>query len=153
MPNLERSQPILRVPIDPTPAIVTLHDGSRINVRLFIARGHAIDELVEGTSPFVPLGIVDGVRLVARDAIASVTLHAIQVTPREDLAEERQRVTIRMRHGEKVMGELRWVAPPGHRRTLDHLNNSDTTHLVLWDGDFVTYLAKAHVVSVEETSC
>ena len=44
---------------------------------------------------------------------------------------------------------LRWVAAVGHRRTLDHLND-ELRHLVIHDGDYVHFIAKHAVVSVEE---
>lgn len=146
----DRSQPILRVPIAPMPAIVMLHDGTRINVRLFVTPGEDFTSVIEGDSAFVPLGLATGTRLVARDTIACITVHVVQVEHAyRDVQPERQRVSVRLRSGDKLKGELRWVAPADRRRTLDHLNDA-SNYIVLWDDEYVNYIVKQHVAYVEE---
>jgi hypothetical protein len=54
-----------------------------------------------------------------------------------------------LRSGATVEGELRWVAPPGRRRTLDYLNDGSALLVVHGTGD-TSYVAKAHIASVDE---
>ncbi len=95
------------------------------------------------------MGFASGTRLVARDAIAAVSLHVLHAPPEDELPGERQIVVVRLRSGATIKGELRWVAPEGQRRTLDFLNN-DSAHFVVHDTEHRIYVAKAHVAAVEE---
>ena len=146
MPTVaDRSQPILRVPRDQTPVSVTLHDGERASALLFVPPGDSIAKLLSDSTTFVPVSYSSGTRLVARTAIACITVHVIHARLDDgDLPRERQRAIVRLRAGTLIQGELRWIAPPGRRRTLDCIND-DATHLMIHDGDYVSYIAKAHI--------
>jgi hypothetical protein len=68
----------------------------------------------------------------------------------DDLPRERQPAKVILRGGHELRGELRWVGAPGRNRTLDHLNDP-SSNFGVYDGDYVHFVAKAHVLSVEET--
>lgn len=145
----QRSQPLLRLPKNQTPALITMHDGERAQVMLFVAPGDSLAHYIDETSRFLPMGFASGTRLVARDAIAAVSIHVLHAPVEEELPGERQIAVVRMRSGATIKGELRWVAPEGQRRTLDFLNN-DAAYFVVHDTEHRIYVAKAHVASVEE---
>src|SRR5215216_3686064 len=138
----QRSQPILRLPRDQTPAVLVMHDGERANVMLFVPPGDTLTHVLDNADPFVPVNFSSGTRLVARSAIACLTVHEAQPLD-DDLPVERQRAIVSLRAGSKIEGELRWVAPPGRRRTLDYLNDGSNL-LVVHGGDVTSYIAKAH---------
>ena len=144
----QRSQAILRLPKDQTPAEVTLHDGERSYVILFVPPGFSIAHLLDDDSWFIPMNFTGITKLVARGAIASLSIHAM-LTEDDGLPQERQRAVIRMRNGETVNGEIRWIAPPDRRRTLDCLNDGGK-FLAVYEGDYITFVAKAHIATVEE---
>jgi hypothetical protein len=150
MPSTEqRSQPLLRLPKNQTPALVTMHDGERAQVFLFVAPGDSLTHYINETSQFLPMGFASGTRLVARDAIAALSIHVLHAPIEDELPGERQSAHVRLRSGAVVKGELRWVAPEGQRRTLDFMNN-DATYFTVYDTEHVIYVAKAHVAHVEE---
>lgn len=146
----ERSQPIMRVPRDKTPGELILDDGERAYVLFFVPQGDTLSRVFEDSNPFVPVAIGKTARMIARAAIACMTAHVMHASvPDTDLPLEKQHAIIRLRGGTIIRGELRWVAAYGHRRTLDHLNDS-TTHMVAYDGEYVHFIAKSAVVGVEE---
>jgi len=146
----QRSQPILRLPRDQTPAVLTMHDGELANVMLFVPPGDSITHMLEETSPFMPVSFSTGTRLLARSAIACIAVREVRwAASEDDLPIERQQAIVRLRGGIEIKGELRWTPPPGRRRTLDHLNEA-ATHLAIYDGDVTSYVAKAHIAGVEE---
>ena len=145
----QRSQPLLRLPKNQTPAMVTLHDGERAQVFLFVSPGDSVAQVLESGSAFVPMGFASGTKLVARDAIAAISVHVLHAPVEDELPGERQAVVVRLESGAIVRGELRWVAMEGARRTLDFLNR-DARHIVIHDVEHVIYVALAHVATVEE---
>jgi hypothetical protein len=146
----ERSQAIMRVPRDKTPGELILDDGQRDFVLFFVPQGEKLARVIEDASAFVPVAVTGVTRLVARAGIACITAHRVHAGITEsELPEERQHAVVRLRGGTTVRGELRWVAAYGHRRTLDHLND-DSRHLVIHDGDYVHFVAKPAVLTVEE---
>jgi hypothetical protein len=150
MPSTEqRSQTLLRLPRNQTPALVTLHDGERAQVFLFVAPGDSLAHYINESSRFLPMGFAGGTRLIARDAIAALSIHVLHAPVEDELPGERQHAVVRLRSGESVKGELRWVAPEGRRRTLDFMN-SDAAYVVVHDTEHIIYVAKAHIASVEE---
>ncbi len=145
----QRSQPLLRLPKNQTPAVLTLHDGERAQVFLFIAPGAKLTHLLDEDAKFIPMGFTTGTRLVAREAIAALGVHLLHVSQEEELPGERQTAIIKLRSGALIKGELRWTAPEGRRRTLDYLND-DARYVCVHDTEHIIYVYKAHVASVEE---
>ncbi len=45
----QRSQPLLRLPKNQTPALVTMHDGERAQVMLFVAPGDSLAHYIDET--------------------------------------------------------------------------------------------------------
>jgi hypothetical protein len=150
MPSTEqRSQPLLRLPKNQTPALITMHDGERSQVFLFVAPGASLTHYMSEGTRFLPIGFASGTRLISRDAIAALSIHVLHAPVEDELPGERQVANVRLRSGAVVKGELRWVAPEGQRRTLDFMND-DSTFFAVHDTEHVIYVAKAHVASVEE---
>lgn len=145
----QRSQPLLRLPKNQTPALVTMHDGERAQVLLFVAPGSSLTHYITEGTRFLPMGFATGTRLVARDAIAALSIHVLHAPIEDELPGERQLAVVRLRSGATIKGELRWVAPDGQRRTLDFMN-TDAPHFVVHDTEHVIYVTKAHVACVEE---
>ena len=146
-----RSQAIMRVPRDKSPGELILDDGQRDFVLFFVPPGEKLARVLEDAGAFVPVAIGGATRLVARATIACITAHRTQAGwPESELPEERQDAVIKLRGGTTIKGELRWVAADGHRRTLDHLND-DNRHLVVYEGDYIHFVAKAAVVTVQES--
>jgi hypothetical protein len=145
----QRSQPLLRLPKNQTPALVTLHDGERAQVFLFVAPGDKLAYFVNEQTRFVPMGFAGGTRLIARDAIAAISVHVLHAPNEEELPGERQMANVKLRSGTVIKGELRWVAPEGQRRTLDFMNDH-SQYIVVHDTEHIIYVAKAHIASVEE---
>lgn len=148
-PRDDRSQPLLRVPRDKTPAELVLDDGERCYALMFVPPGDRISQVIEDTNAFVPVVVSSQTRLIARTAIACMTVHVMHANIDTDMPVERQKAVIRMRGGITVRGELCWVAPAERRRTLDHLNDA-LAFLVVHEGDYVHYIAKTAVIGVEE---
>lgn len=145
----QRSQPLLRLPRSQTPALVTMHDGARAQVLLFVAPGGDLAELLDERVRFIPMSFATGTRLVTRDAIAAIRIHVLHALAEDELPGERQVAIVRLRSGAVIEGELRWVAPDGSRRTLDFMNR-DATYFVVHEPEHRTYVNKAHVATVEE---
>lgn len=145
----ERSQPLLRLPKNQTPALLTLHDGERAQVFLFIAPGAKLTHLLDEGAPFIPMGFSTGTRLVAREAIAALSVHVLHASLDEELPGERQAAIVKLRSGALIKGQLRWTAPEGRRRTLDYLND-EARYFFVHDTEHIIYVYKAHVASVEE---
>jgi len=145
----DRSQPLLKLPKNQTPALLTMHDGGEAQVFLFVAPGDHVTQVIEDTARFVPMTFSSGTKLVAREAIAAIRVHVMHAPVEDELPGERQLAVVRLTSGKELRGEIRWVAPEHRRRMLDFLNN-DTSHVVVHDTEHVIYIAKAHVVSVEE---
>jgi hypothetical protein len=146
----DRSQPILRVPRDKTPAELVLDDGERSYVLLYIAPGDQISQVFDDASAFMPVTNGAGTRFVPRKAVACVTAHESRAPLDHDLPQERQKVIVRLRGGTTVRGELRWTAPYDRCRTQDHLNDASLYFLV-FESDYVHFIAKSAVLSVEES--
>lgn len=146
----DRSQPIMRVPRDKTPGELILDDGERAYALFFVPHGDTLSRVFEDPNLFMPVAVGSTVRMVARESIACMTAHVVHAcVPDSDLPQEKQRAIIRLRGGTSVRGELRWIAPDGHRRTLDHLNDT-SHHVVAYDGDYIHFIAKSAIISVEE---
>ena len=146
----DRSQPLFRIPRDQTPATLTLEGGERANVTLFVAPGASVIRMLTEAAAFVPVAFSSGTRLVARGSIACIAVHVIHAHAQEheELA-ERQRVLVRLRGGQMLRGELRWMPESENRRVLDHMNDS-TSYLIVHENDHINYIAKSFVASVEE---
>ena len=140
----------MRVPRDKTPGELLLDDGQRDFVLFFVPQGEKVARVMEDAGAFVPVAVGSVTRLVARASIACITAHCIHAGIADsELPEERQAAIIRLHGGLVVRGELRWIAGYGGRRTLDHLND-ESRYLVVHDGDYVHFIAKSSVLSVEE---
>src|SRR5688572_22075988 len=143
----DRSQPILRLPVDRITCTLLLTDGTRVNGALFRIPGAPAAGLLDEPEPFLPLATDNGVRLIARALIAAVALPPAPVDA-DELPGVRQQVAVTLRSGQRLRGELRWTPAPGHARTIDLLNEPGAAMLL--HGDVVHLVARAHIAWVEE---
>ena len=146
----KRSQQLLRLPRDQTPVTITLEDGDQALATLFLSPGSSLIRFLEEAAAFVPVNYTSGLRLVARSSIACLTVLETDAPPEApDLPLERQRVRIRLRGGRTIEGELRWIAALGRRRTADGLNDP-LAHIVVHEGQHVSFIAKVHIAYAQE---
>ena len=152
-PTKDRSQPLLRVPRDQTPVTIILDDGERTNAFLFVSPGTPVGRAIAEAGSFVPVSYADGTKLVSRDSIACITVVGMYAREEhDDLPTEVQPVVVKLRSGQMIKGDLRWTPYAGHRRVLDHLNDG-STHLVLRDKEYLSFIRKSHIMTVEELPC
>jgi hypothetical protein len=147
--NVRRSQAILRMPIDSVCAQMILHDGDRSEVLLFIAPSEDIGRLLGEGAPFMPVVRNGRVCMVARTAIAGLGIPA-RVAPApsdDDLPMQIQKVSVKLRNGAAVDGELRWVMPLDRQKTIEYLNGESPCFEV-YSEDTVWHVVKSHVATV-----
>lgn len=142
-----RSQPLLRVPIARTPAVVAFRTGEQASVQLYLKPGRHPGELLANTDRFIPIAFSTGTRLVARDAISWISVGPVYATAGDDLPMEQQKVVVHLLDGTKLIGTLRWL---GRYRTLDHLND-EPGYVELHEADHIKFVPKDHIMAVEET--
>ncbi len=147
--NQDRSQPIMRLPVDRVPARVTLEDGRELESWLFVPLGEDVAEVFGKPDRFLPLDTGAGILIVARAVIAAIQLRRMQLVTSDELPQDCQLARVRLRCGQVIAGELRWTAVPGYRRTVD-LMNDPSLHVAVHGNGGVAYVAKAHVAWIEE---
>jgi hypothetical protein len=153
IPNLRRSQQIMRLPVDDVTATLILHDGDRSEVVLFVSPDEDIVRVLTAREPFLPMRRAGKLVLVARAAIAALGLPSIPTIASDDeLPVETQAAMLRLRSGQTLEGELRWTAPAGAKRTADFLND-DEAHVTLYAGKTTYYVIKDQIALVEERGC
>ena len=147
---VHRSQAILRMPVDYVDATLILDDGERSEVIFFVHPGEDIAQLVSSGNAFIPVMRSARICIVARDAIA-----AIGVAPRapsaieSEMPSEKQLVTVKLKSGMLLEGELTWTVVPGQQRTADFLN-TEAPLFELRTVDKSFYILKSHVATVQE---
>lgn len=142
-----RSQPLLRVPIERTPAVVAFRTGEQASVQLYLPPGRHPGEILANSDRFVPIAFSTGTRLVARAAISWISVRGPFSTGSEELPMEQQKVIVHLLDGTKLIGVLCWL---GRYRTLDHLND-EPGYVELHEGEHVKFVPKDHILAVEET--
>lgn len=150
--NMRRSQAILRLPVDSVLATLVLYDGERSDVLLYVGPGEGVTHLLSPGDAFVSMIRDARPCLVARSAIAVISVVTGPERPDDDaLPIQRQRARVRLRSGKVVEGELRWTACEGAGQTADHVNDP-AAFLVLHatEARTVHYVAKAQVAIVED---
>jgi len=148
-----RSQAILRIPVDQVSATMTMYDGSKSEVVLFVPCGASVSELLTQGDAFLPVIRERSVSLVARAAIAALAIFEVtplQPEPAEnDPLAARQNAIVHLKGGATIRGELRWVAPIGRQRTADYLNDS-SLYIAVHSEGVIHLVVKAHIAMVEE---
>lgn len=137
------------MPVDNVVATMIGHDGARSDVMLFLPPTEDIGHVLGHGATFLPMVKSGKLCIVSRDTIACFGVPAVPVIPREgDLPVEKQVVTVTLRSGAKVEGELHLTAF-GVQRTTDFMNDGEPVFRV--HGDTTTFhVVKAHVAQVEE---
>jgi hypothetical protein len=148
--GLQRSQPIMRVPVDYVDALLVRHDGARCDVVMFVPPDEDIVRVLTAPEPFLPMACAGKILLVARTSIAALGVPTIPRIQRDDdLPLERQAAVVHLRSGQTVEGELRWIAAVGAKRTADFLN-TDETYVEVHGQDITYCVVKSHIAYVEE---
>lgn len=145
-----RSIETLRIPVDRIPVTMTLYDGKELAATVFVPFGETILRFFDEGPRFVPV-LRDGkVCFIARRDLACLT---VPISPLHmddgDLPVVFQSVEVELRCGLRLAGRLRWVAPIGYQRTMDHLN-AEPNYLELRTPERTHYVAKSQIVAVEE---
>lgn len=143
-----RSQPIMRLPVERVPVTLVLESGEVLAGEIFLAPGEPPSGVLDEAEPFVPVRTPITVRLVARATITSLTV-PLELDRDPDIIEETLRAVIRLKNGGTIEGDLRWVPCEGYRRTVDLLNRASRLLVVHGDG-ITTYVIKSHIAWVEE---
>jgi hypothetical protein len=125
-------------------------------------RGQLLDDLatqLSGEARFVPVRTASRVRLIAKHAIAWISIHRRdpEVTPVEPvevpeeltLFDHQHFVEVELVHGIKLIGTLLDSEPADHSRVADHLNHSGRW-LRLWTTDQHYLINVQQVVAVTE---
>ena len=153
VPNMRRSQQMMRLPVDDVTAQLILHDGDRSEIVLFVSPSEDIVRVLTAREPFLPVVRAGKVVLVARAAIAALGLPCVTtIYGRDDLPFENQAVMVRLRSGHTIEGDLRWTAVAGSKRTADCLN-ADESYVEVHAGGTTYYVMKSHIAFVEERGC
>jgi len=138
------------MPVDYVDATMILHDGDRSEVIFLLPPGEDLARVMTEGDAFIPVMRNAKICIVARAAIAALGLALPVVDESEDaLPFEQQKVTVKLRSGMMLEGELRWTAVPGQQRTADYLNG-DALTIELRTADKRFVIAKAHVQFVQE---
>lgn len=147
--QIRRSQMILRMPVDNVVATMIGHDGTKADVMLFLPPTEDIGHVLGHGATFLPMVKSGKLCIVARDTIACFAVPELPVIPREDdLPVEKQAVTVTLRSGATVEGELHLTAF-GVQRTTDFMNDAEPVLRV--HGNATTFhVMKSHVAQVEE---
>jgi hypothetical protein len=146
--NVHRSQAILKMPVDYVDATLILHDGDRSEVIFLLPPGEDLARVITEGDAFIPVMRNAKICIVAREAIAAVGMSST-VEDEDALPTDKQRVTVKLRSGMMLEGELRWTLVDGKRRTADHLNG-DALTIELRAVDKSYFIVKSHVAYVQE---
>ncbi len=138
-----------RLPVRRETAMLTFADGSRREGTLFFQVDEKTADLFEDGLAFLPVGSGGKVRLYARATIACATLPSGHVETDEVHLIVRK-VTVHMRSGHTIEGEVRYAPNVERARAVDYLNSAPRGFAV-HQADAVHYVAKAHVDYVEES--
>jgi hypothetical protein len=140
----------LRVPVDRVTVDLTLADGRRRRGTLFVPPGSPVEDVLATRDAFVPVEEDGKVRLYASAALACITVASgDEPTESERMPEERRCLSVRLKSGEVIEGELRYVPMRARPRTADLLNEAGAT-ITLHTAGGVRHVVKAHVECVEE---
>lgn len=145
---INRSQAILRMPVDMVSATVLLHDGERSDVMLFVPTGEGIVRMLRETAPFVPVVRKGRTCLVGRGALVAIAIPKAAIDEDAALPVEEQKVLVKLRSGIELVGSLSWC-PAGQHRTKDYLND-DEIFFELHVGELTYFIVKAQVTTVQE---
>ena len=119
------------------------------------SRSQIIDDisaLLEEPLAFVPVRVGGATRLLAKAAIASVSIRIVDDPSEVGVLYDRQhRVEIELLHGTRLGGLLLDSSPAERRRVIDHLNHA--LHFVrLWTQHEHVLINKSQIVSVTEVA-
>ncbi len=146
--NVHRSQAILRMPVDYVDATLILHDGDRSEVIFLLPPGEDLARVITEGDAFISVMRNAKICIIASDAIAALGV-APKVDNEDALPTHKQRVTVKLRSGMMLEGELRTVVD-GKHLTADHLNG-DARTVELRAQDKTYFIVKTHVAYVQES--
>jgi len=138
------------------PVVLALVTGERLSGHLFTQASHrglsALEdapEYLNGADRFLPLGLGERARLIAKAHILSAE------TSREHVAATDTyglpvRVAVTMVNGAVHEGQIVVEQVVAHMRVLDHLNHATEHFISLFGVDRVTLLNRDHIAFVEQ---
>lgn len=148
--NVHRSQAILRMPVDYVDATLIHHDGERSEVIFLLPPGEDLARVMTDGDPFIPVMRNAKICIIARDSIAALGVPPRVVDELEAaMPHETQRVTVKLRSGMMLEGELQWTVVEGKQRTADFLK-AEALFIELRAADKSYLVAKSHIAYVQE---
>lgn len=138
------------------PVVLALVTGERLSGHLFTQASHrglsALEdapEYLNGADRFLPLGLGERARLIAKAHILSAE------TSREHVAATDTfglpvRVAVTMVNGAVHEGQIVVEQVVAHMRVLDHLNHATEQFISLFTEEYVTLLNRDHIAFVEQ---
>lgn len=148
--NVHRSQAILRMPVDYVDATLIHHDGERSEVIFLLPPGEDLARVMTEGDAFIPIMRNAKICIIARDSIAALGVPPRTVDELEAaMPHETQRVTVKLRSGMMLEGELQWTVVEGKQRTADFLK-AEARYVELRTADKSYLVAKSHIAYVQE---
>lgn len=148
--NKSRTLNTLRIPVEHIPVTLMLFDGTSFEAVMFVPFGETILRFFDAGPRFLPVRRDDKICFVSRAELACLTVPISATAPGDgDLPVVFQDVAVKLRSGLLLEGKVRWVAPIGYQRTVDHLN-AEAPYLELRTPPLTHYIAKAQIVTVDE---
>ncbi|MBA3503654.1 MAG: hypothetical protein M4D80_22150 [Myxococcota bacterium] len=136
------------MPVDYVDATLILHDGDRSEVIFLLPPGEDLARVITEGDAFISVMRNAKICIIASDAIAALGV-APKVDNEDALPTHKQRVTVKLRSGMMLEGELRTVVD-GKHLTADHLNG-DARTVELRAQDKTYFIVKTHVAYVQES--
>ncbi|MEO6572614.1 MAG: hypothetical protein ABIP89_02155 [Polyangiaceae bacterium] len=138
-----------RLPVRRETATLTFADGTRREGTLFFQVGEKTADVFEPGDSFLPVAGEGKVRLYARGTIACASIPQNHAEDDEVHLVVRK-VTVHLRSGHMLEGEVRYAPSVERARAIDYLNSAPKGFTV-HEAGIVHYVAKDHVDYVEET--
>ncbi len=147
----------LRVPKRRVPVEVALAGHAARPAEVFLAetsahshRPERLSDLLDGATSFVPV-LEDGrAALLGRSSLLWVSVdNGVLEEDELELFSHRKKVTLELRDGSSLEGELLYTAPMESARVADFLNGHDRCFRV-WQASRTYFVIKEHVLRVVE---
>lgn len=138
------------------PIVLSLVTGEQLQGHLFTQASHrglsALEdapEYLNGADRFLPLGLGDRARLIAKAHILTAETSREHVAATDTFGMP-VRVAVTMVNGKVHTGQIVVEQMVAHMRVLDHLNHATEQFISLFREDGVTLLNRDHIACVEQ---
>ncbi|MEI7891648.1 MAG: sigma 54-interacting transcriptional regulator [Myxococcales bacterium] len=123
-------------------------DGAQHDGYVFRVGGQPVESLFDAAEPFLPVDEGGHIRLYARASLAVISVPCASALD-SGMPLRTVRVSVRLRSGHILEGELRYPAETARTRAVDYLN-SPASSFIVFCPDQAHHVAKAFVEVVEE---